>query len=392
MTELLEPTAPTALTPATLRELAEVGDGLVVTVVIPTDRATSQPQQNAVRLKNAIQSVEQQLSDRGLDPPRIDEHIRPLQELQADEVFWGHQLDALYVTVWEEGWRAYRLPYETDERAMIDARPHLQPLLPAVAEQGTFYVLALSQAGVRLLRAGRTEVAEVDLTEVEMPRSVDDVAPEDREQAPGLQHHGSAGGRTAIFHGHTDPGHHNGRLVEKFIHRVARAVDGLLATEPHPVVLAGVDSECAEYRRQARLATVLEAHVPGNPDEARDDALRDAAWPIVEPVLRRPIDEAVEKFRASLGTGLALADLPEILPAIEMGRVGQLLVREGARRWGRFDPTDGLVADRAERAGPDDENLVERAIALTLQRGGDAYLLSPREMPADADVGAVCRY
>jgi hypothetical protein len=392
MTELLEPTAPTALTSSALRELAEVGGGLVITVVIPTDRATSQPQQNAVRLKNAIQSIEQQLADRGLDPPRIDEHTAPLQRLQGDEVFWGHQLDALYVTVWEGGWRAFRLPYEASERAVVDARPHLQPLLPEVAEEGTFYVLAISQAHVRLLRASHSEVTRVDLTEVEMPHSVDDVVPEDREQAPGLQHHGSAGGRTAIFHGHTDPGHYQGRLVEKFLHRVARGVDDLLATDPHPVVLAGVDTECAELRRHTGLATVLEDHIPGNPDEARDDELRDAAWPLVEPVLRRPIDEAVEKLHANLGTGLGLADLPEILPAAEMGRVGQLLVREGAERWGRFDVTDGLLADRAERAGPDDEDLVEHAIALTLQRGGDAYLLSRDAMPVDSDVGAVCRY
>lgn len=394
MTELLQPTSPTEITSATLRELAEVADDdVVVTVAVHTLRATSEPQQNALRLKSATQRVEQQLSDRGLDPPRLASYTDPLEQLQADEQFCSHQLDALYATVWSGGWRAFRLPYEVSERTVIDARPHLQPLLPAVAEQGTFYVLALSQAHVRLLRASRAEVSEVDLSHVDMPQSIDDVVPDDQEQRPDLQHHpGQRGSRIAIFHGHSDSGEFERQLVDKYLHRVARGIDDLLAADHRPVVLAGVDTVCAQYRGHTRLGTVMDGNVSGNPDEAHDAALRDEALPIVRPVLRRPLDEAIEQFRAHHGTGMALGDLPEILPAAAMGRVGTLLVREGAERWGRFDPTEGLLADRSERVELHDEDLIERAIALTLTRGGEAYLLPAREMPVDGEAAAVCRY
>lgn len=393
MTDRLTPTSPTELTSETLRGFAEMADDDVVTVVIPTARATTEPHQNSLRLKSATQRVEQQLSDRGFDSARLASYTDPLEELQADEQFWSHQLDTLYVTVWSGGWRAFRLPYETAEQAVVDVRPHLQPLLPAVTEQGTFYVLALSQSHVRLLRASRAEVSEVDLSRVDMPQSIDDVVPDDQEQRPDLQHHpGQRGSRIAIFHGHSDSGEFERQLVDKYLHQVARGIDDLLATDHQPVVLAGVDAVCAQYRHHTRLGTVMDDNISGNPDEAREAALRDEALSIVRPVLRRPLEEAIGQFRAHHGTGLALGDLPEILPAAEMGRVGTLLVREGAERWGRFHPTDGLTADRAERAGPEDEELVEQAIARTLIRGGQAFLLPGREMPVDGEAAAVCRY
>lgn len=391
MSDLLELTSPTRLTPEALRELAEVGGEPVITVTIPTDQATAQPQQNAVRIKSAGDAVEQRLEELAYDQQQqIAPLLAPLEELQADVDFWAHQLDGLYVTVWPGGWRAYRLPYELRERVAVDVRPHLQPLLPAVAERGTFHVLALSQHHVRLLRASRTTVERVDIGQIDMPTHIDEALRDDDLERPGQQSHsGSPGGNRAIWHGHGG-GEHEQVLVDKYLRQVANGIDKLLGGDPRPVVLAGVEEVCVQYRKHTGL-NVCDDIVAGNPDDANDAQLRDAAWPIVEPELRRPLEETVATFRAHHGTGMALADLPEILPAAEMGRVGSLLVRDGAERWGRFDPTNGLQVDR-DTPAEGDEDLVERAISLALQRGGEAYLVDPGGMPVDAELAAVCRY
>lgn len=392
MSDLLDATSPTRLTSAALRELAETTGEPVITVSFPTDQATAEPQQNAVRIKSAGDAVEQRLEELGYDQEQqIAPLLQPLEQLQVDDDFWGHQLDGLYVTVWPQGWRAFRVPYELRERVAIDVRAHLQPLLPAVAERGTFHVLALSQHHVRLLRASRSSVERVDLSQLEIPTDLDSALHDDDFEKAGMQSRsGSPGGNRAIWHGHDGGGEHEQVLVDKYLRQVANGLDKLLGGDPRPIVLAGVEEMCVQYRKHTGL-TVCDDIVAGNPDDANDAQLRDAAWPIVEPELRRPLDETIETFRAHHGTGLALADLPEILPAAEMGRVGSLLVRDGAERWGRFDPTRGLNADR-DTPGEGDEDLVEHAIALVLQRGGDAYLLDDRAMPVDGDLAAVCRY
>jgi hypothetical protein len=50
---------------------------------------------------------------------------------------------------------SYRLPLSFGELAVISDRYHLKPLLPLLAGDGSFYVLALSQNEVRLLGASR---------------------------------------------------------------------------------------------------------------------------------------------------------------------------------------------------------------------------------------------
>ncbi|PSO46105.1 MAG: hypothetical protein BRC32_07780 [Actinobacteria bacterium QS_8_72_14] len=393
MSELLEATSPKALTPAVLRSLAGITGTAVVSVAIPTQRATAEPQQNALGLKSATQRIEQQLAQRGLEPHAAGRYTGVLERLQADEVFWGHQLHGLCVIVWDDGWRAVRLPYPVEARAVVDTRPHLQPLLPGVAEQGMFYVLALSQRHVRLLRASSVDVAPVDLSGLGIPARIEDALPDEDLQSPQLHaRSGGAGGRMAIFHGHGDSGEFERQILDKYLRELARGIDDLLADDGRPLVLAGVEEVCAQFREHTGLRTVLADEVSGNPDDALDAELRDAAWPLVEPVLRRPLEDTVERFEAHHGTGLALADLPEVLMSAAMGRVASLLVRSGAERWGRFEQTEGLMADRAQRQDPGDENLVEQAIALVLDRGGHAYVLEADAMPADADLAAVCRY
>lgn len=393
MTDLLERTVPTAVTTDTVREIADISSDTVVTVVIPTEQATPEPQRNALRLKNAIQQLTQQLADRGVDEARTEALLAPLERMRADDGFWECQLQGLYVTVWDDGWRAFRLPYDVSERTAVDVRAHLQPLLPALATQGYYYVLALSQQHVRLLRCVRTTQERIDLEPYAVPASIEEIVTEPDEE-PSLQHHHGSGpgGDMPIFHGHGGTDSQQVR-VEKFLLAVRSGVDKALAGTDAPVVLAGVDPLLDEYRRRSTLHTLVDGTVGGNPDERRDDELRTEAWPLVEPLLRRPMEEAVEQFQAAHGTGLALADLGEVLNAAVVGRVQTLLVRQDAERWGRFEPADyerGLHAEPTE--DPDGENLVEQAIAMTLTRSGGAFVLEPRDMPADSDVAAVCRY
>lgn len=393
MTDLLEPTAPVRVTASTLRELAETSDDVVVTLTIPTEQATSEPQQNALRLKAQVQRADERLAERGVDAERRASLLAPLERLQDDHEFWEHQLQALYVTLTDESWQAFRLPYPVGDRAAVDQRPHLQPLLPALATQGHFYVLALSQHHVRLLRCVPTTQERVDLRPYDVPDSVEEVVFDSDE--PTLQHHHGSGpgGTMPIFHGHGGTDSQQIR-VEKYLLSVRAGVDRALAGTRAPVVLAGVDPLLDEFRRRLDVATLVDGTVSGNPDERHDDELRADAWPLVEPILRRPVDEAIERFRASHGTGLAFADLGAVLNAAAVGRVATLLVREGAEQWGWFDPDDperGIDAPAPTSPGGE-RDLVEQAIALTLARSGDAYLLEGRDMPTESDVAAVCRY
>lgn len=391
MADLLTRSAPGQLDKAELRALLERAGAPVVTLAHPTERANVEPEENAVRLKRHRQVVHDKLSRLGRDPRDIDAWLRPVDDLLRDDEFWTHQLDGLVVYLWPDGQAIYRVPFAIDDHAEIDERPHLQPLLPALATEGHFYVLALSQQHVRLLRCTRTEVERIDLEPYDVPPDVDSAMTHEDPEATMWDHHvGPRGMRGKISHGHGGA-EFDERQVEKFLRGVRNGVDQALENTRAPVVLAGVEQLLASFRSMTRITTLVEGEVRGNPEEARDDQLRADAWAHVEPVLRAPVDQAVERVRAQLGSGLALSNLPEVLQAGTMARIHTLLVRRGARRWGTFDLGKGTVDERDE-PGEGDTDLVERAISLALEHDGDVFRLDNTDMPVDADVAALCRW
>ncbi len=376
----------------TLRELLQEGHAPVVTLAHPTERAVADPQQNALRAKQQRKLAADALVAAGVDERTQGAILADIDALIGDHDYWAHQLEGLVHYAWQGGSRTYRVPYPVDARAEVDQRPHLQPLLPALELGGAFHVLALSQGQVRLLRCTRSAVERLDLADAGIPASLDEAVAADDADPPHLDHRAaSAGGDRQVFHGHGGS-EHDSKQVEKFLRAVVRGVDRLLANAKAPLVLAAVEELAAGFRARTRLPTLAGPFISGSPDERRDEELRDAAWPIVEDVLRAPVHRAIEQHRAKQGTGLALADLPEVLMAASMGRVGTLLVRRGAQRWGRFVPGEGLQAEHDEPTGPHDEDLVALAVATTLLHGGDAFYLDPSEMPVDEALAAVTRF
>lgn len=62
-----------------------------------------------------------------------------------------------------EGMVTYRFPIRFQELVVVSDRFHLKPLLKYFANDGGFYILALSQNQVRLLEGTRHTVNEVNL-------------------------------------------------------------------------------------------------------------------------------------------------------------------------------------------------------------------------------------
>src|SRR5215207_2909888 len=191
------------LSRAELETLIEEPEGLCVSIFLPTHRAGAQIQQDPIRLKNLLREAEEQLLAKEFRAPEAEELLGPAWELLDDSVFRRHQSDGLAIFLSAGVFRYYRLPLNFEDLVVVADRYYLKPLLPLLAGDGQFYVLALSQNEIRLLRATRHSVSEVELEDV--PQSLADTLRYD-DQEKQLQFHtgtaGGRGGRAAIFHGH----------------------------------------------------------------------------------------------------------------------------------------------------------------------------------------------
>lgn len=366
-----------------IKSLVGSADSLCISLYMPT-RHGLDALDNPIRLRNLLRTAEQNLSQQGHAEAMIHALLRPAYLMLQDTAFWKSSDGGLALFVAPGVFRRYRLPISFQESLTIESHFFIRPLLSLLHGDGRFYVLALSQNAVRLLEGTGETVREIALEGA--PGSLEEALGYDEPQADqGVQYNA---GRP--FPGNTEPKEDRKEKIARFFHLVDKALPTEIRQGPVPLVLAGVEYETAIFHRITACPQVLEETIEGNPERLSKESLRDRGWELLQTLFQEAARQAGAHYTEATGTGLASADIREILPAARCGRVASLLVKEGALLHGHFDSDTDRVEVRAEGIGVED--LVNRAAIETLLHGGSVYTDWATSLPFAGPVAAIFRY
>jgi hypothetical protein len=363
---------------------------------MPMVQRGAETQQNPIRCKTLLRQAEERLLACGSRPGEAQDLLRPVQDLLADRTFWQRQGHGLALFLAPDMFRAYRAPLPLDELVVVARRFHLKPLLPLLSGDGHFFVLALSQKEVRLLKGSQFDIEEVELPDVPQGMAAalryDDVEKKDHH-FPGSQ--GRRAGGVAPLAGHgvgiDDATHEPDDPILRYFQQVDTGLHAVLRDEHAPLVLAGLDYLLPVYRRANTYPHVLEEAVTGNPQGLRPEELRERAWAVVQPHFQQGQERAADQYRQLVGTGRATNEVPAAVTAAYDGRVDTLFVAVGVHQWGVFhDDSREVEVHQAAEAG--DEDLIDVAAMYTFLRRGVVYAVAPGQMPDREPVAAVLRY
>lgn len=383
-------------TRADLQTLIEERGDPAVTITMPTHPASDLVQQDPIRLKNLLNEAEERLVAWGLRAPAVRSLLEPMRELTISESFWEESGNGLALFRTADAFRLYRLPFDLHAEVKVSDRYHLKHLLPLLTGDGHYYILALSQNEVRMLYGTRYEIEQVELESV--PPSLAEALKYD-EPSRYLQWHSSTmtpmgSRRPAMFHGHGAANATDAKdAIRRYFHKVNAGLQEMLADERAPVVLAAVEYLIPIYLEVSDYRHVLERGVTGNPEELRAHELHARAWEIVAPLFQQERHEAEERFLKLYGegSGLASADVVEVVRAAHAQRIDTLFVADDLHRWGRFDPSSYEVELHDEEQVGDDD-LLNLAAIETYLHGGAVYAVDPAEVPGGGEVAAIMRY
>jgi hypothetical protein len=311
-----------------LQRLAVGRQGPCVSVFLPTHRAGREVEQAPIRLKNLLRQATDALTFNGVRAPEIDRLLAPLRRLLDDRQVWRYQSDGLALFSRPEWWRSFRVPLDLPELAVVDDRFHVTPLLPLLAGDGHFFVLALSQNQIRLLEGTRDRVEEVDLPGV--PLGVRDALQGEEVQKQLALYVADDGGVGAggVYHGHGHPGEGQAERILRYFRKVDRGLREVLAGERAPMVLAAVEYLSPIFRKANTYPQLVDEVVPGSPEGLSRHELHARAGPIVEPLFLRARREAAARYGRLAGTGLTSQDPQDIVRAAENGRIETLFVSQ----------------------------------------------------------------
>lgn len=355
---------------------------------LPTHRTGTEMQQDPIRLKNLLREVERQLLAAGEREGNIGTMLKPAWDLLGDTKFWQHQSDGLAVFVSKDHFDYFRVPLPLEELVIVAQRFQLKPLFPLLTGDGHFFILSLSQNGVRFLEATRHGVDEIEVEE--LPVNLREALNLDDQQRQLQMHTGNAGGG-AMFHGHGPGGEYTKEQLEKYFRQVDSAICRFVGNDRAPLVLAGVDYYFPIYRKVSRHPQVLEHGLPGNAESQRPAELHDRAWPIVEQLFSRQRESKLARFAKLHGTGQTSTNLAEVLVAAHDGRVETLFVAADRQVWGTFDAEARHSAIEAKSTAQN-EDLLDRATLETYLRGGLVFSVPQATLPAGAELAAIYRW
>jgi hypothetical protein len=308
--------------------------------------------------------------------------------------FWQHQSDGLAIFLGQGTRHVYRLPLDFQPLEVVGESFHVKPLLPLLTNDGSFYILAVSQNDVRILRGSKYSVDELDPAGI--PGSLAEALRYDDTDRQ-LQFHTStppaaAGGRrSAIYHGHGGTAADDKDRLLRYFQAIDKGLQELLHDKQAPLVFAGVDYLLPIYQEANSYPRLMETGISGNPEEMRPAELHSAAWQIVAPDFARAQSEALETYMQMASTNQAAHTIRQILPAAYHGRVQTAFVPLHRQLWGSFNPETGEVQMVPEEL-PDTYDLYDQFAVYTLMRGGAVFVVEPGTLPDGADAAALYRF
>jgi hypothetical protein len=381
-----------------LEKLIDYTHDQAVSIYLPTHPVSTHIDEDILYLKNALRDVENSLSARGMRSPDVRKMLQPATDLLENNLeFWQNQSHGLAIFLGPNFHRQYRLPVEFNPRQQVAQRFHIKPLLPLFTGDGTFYILAVSQNQVRLLRGTRYVVDELDPQT--LPTSLADALRFDEIEKQ-LQHHTTQPSRTesggAIFHGHGGGATNDDKdRILRYFQQIDDGLRDYLTGSHAPLVFAGVDYLAPIYRQAGAYPHLVEDAVAGNPDQLSAQELHAAAWELVAPIFAQEQTRALERYQTLTNTGQTSVNIAELLPAAFQGRVDTALVAHDREITGVFDPDrDGVHLYPDEEDAPDSAayDLTDRFAVYTLLRGGEVFVIDPSEMPGGVPAAAIYRY
>lgn len=383
-----------SLTLEQIKGLAQQTENPSISIFLPTHRAGQDTQQDPIRFKNLLRDAEKQFLDSGMGPREVSALLEPAQALLGDPYFWSHQYEGLAVFMTSEDFHSYRLPFKVEELLIIAQSYYVKPVLPLFTNNGHYYILAISQDGVRLFEGTRNSVGQIDLPDG-TPVNLEEALRLDGRQKTLQMHTGTSQSEAGqgMFHGQ-GPGEEEQKVwIEQYLNLVDTGLKDIFREQQLPLVLAGVDYLLPIYRKVSEYANIMQKGITGSPEYLRPEELQEQAWPIVEAYFRQETEKTVEQYHQLADTDKATDNVEQIVAAAFNGRVDKLILSIENQIWGAFNPKDGKVT-RSSNGQSKKHNLalLDFTAMNTLQNGGTVCALSQDEMPTDSPIAAVFRY
>ncbi|HYH42004.1 MAG TPA: hypothetical protein VD867_08475 [Burkholderiales bacterium] len=377
--------------PAFQRLKPLLGDfpGPCVSLYQPTFRQFPESSQNLIRYRNLLRKLKEALEQKHRNQ-NFGSLMDAFERLAEDVEFWAHPQDGIAVFAAPSFSHVEKVQRTVPELIVVNDHLHLKPLVRIYQSEDVYQILALDRGDVKLYQGNRYVLDEVVMAP-SVPRTIEEaLGPNTPMQGIARAAPAGAGKAGQAHHGHGSKLDDVHLDMERFFRAVDRAI-----TEAHskpsalPLILAALPEYHSHFRQLSHNPYLVDEGIPVNADAMSPDALRDAAWRVMEPRYHARLQQLVDIYHAARARGLATDDLTHALEFATDGRVGTLLVEAERRIPGHVD---GRMPRHADPREPATGDILDDLAERVLKTGGQAIVVPHGSMPSRTGLAAVFRY
>ena len=373
-------------------ELPTSHDAPCLSLYQPTHRHHPDNQQDPIRFRNLVKSLEQSLRKK-YRTREVRILLKPFQALAYQHDFWNHTMDGLAVLSAPDLFRIYKLQRPVAELAIVADTFHTKPLLRILQSADRYQVLGLSRGAIKLFEGNRDALDEIDLAPG-APRTIKDaLGPELTEPHQTVASYGGVGGSSvAMHHGHGGKSDEVDIDMDRFFRAVDRSI-----LEHHsrpsglPLMLAALPEHHGVFQKISHNPFLMSDGIKIHPDAMPIDELRERAWRIVEPSYQARLAQLLEEFGQAKPKGLVGSEVAKVASAAVSGRVAMLLIEADREIPGHINTATGHVESR-DISHPQVDDLLDDLAELVLNKGGQVVVVPPERMPTETGAAAIYRY
>lgn len=374
-------------------ELANYQSERCISIYLPTHRAGVEvnEKQDAIVFKNALQKINTDLQNQGLDAPTIERILKPGFELHNNQIFWNSQLDGLAVFMADGYFKTIQLPFKVKDEQFLNHNFFLSPLIPAITSDEEFYLLVLSKHDAQFYQGNAFGMQRIMVEG--LPNGMEDVVHFEEKEDQQLFRQGSKGGTgSANFHGHGE-----GQLDDKAnIALYFQEVDKTLFSEVlhdknKPLLLAGVEYLIPIYKGLSKYNFVMDDAITGSQEHENLNSLYEKAREKLVPYFQQRTKKALQNYYNQIATSLTSSIPEDVIPASFYAQISDLFVCKDEHIWGKFNEAENKLEIHSQKQ-EGDEDLIDRAAIKTYLNGGGVYILDKEKMPKEAIIAAFKRY
>jgi hypothetical protein len=367
--------------------------GPCLTITSPSRIPGGESKKLTSRLKRQVHEAEQKLAERGYDLGAIQVLVEPvLQQIEkiTDEADIGAESVVFFASPGEA--RHYWVPRPLDETVAVGDNFHIRPLIPILNRDKEFYVLAIAQKHLRLLRCTEFTSEEVALPDNIATNLRDDTQTRkpdhtmDNRVTPGP----SAGSSVGVMFGTNTDKEDRDQYLHNWFRDVARGVSEVLKGSNAALILCCVEYEQPTFRDSCTYPNLVEEGVIGAPDSFKGGELHKRALEVLQRHIDKRVDEALKPWDKQTGE-YAKAGVKDIVKAAYEGRVMTLFVADSAQVMGNFNELT-FSAEGSQDIKPWDEDLLNAAALQTIAHGGTVYVVPQSKIPENRPMAAIMRY